>query len=74
MTLADAEAGNGFCVIDRHGDLAERVLARLPRHGRDDVILFDPVDTTTKADAPRQADLGFYRDLGIAQPDDLTST
>jgi hypothetical protein len=44
MALADSDAGNGFCLIDPHGDLAERVLARLPRHRREDVILFDPID------------------------------
>ena len=30
MALQDLECGNGFALIDPHGDLADRIAARLP--------------------------------------------
>lgn len=41
----DIENGNGFCVIDPHGDLIESVLAYIPEERFSDVILIDPSDT-----------------------------
>jgi anion-transporting ArsA/GET3 family ATPase len=32
MALQDLEHGNGFALIDPHGDLAERVAAHIPSH------------------------------------------
>lgn len=44
LVLQDIEAGHGVCVIDPHGDLIEDVLARVPAHRAQDVVLFDPSD------------------------------
>ena len=30
MAMQDIEAGNGFAVLDPHGDLIEDILARIP--------------------------------------------
>ncbi len=45
MVLDDLEAGRGLVVVDPKRDLVETILARLPEHRRDDVIVLDPVDT-----------------------------
>lgn len=42
MILDDARAGRGAAVIDPKGDLISDVLARLPEHLADKVVLFDP--------------------------------
>lgn len=44
MAVQDIEAGNGFAVLDPHGDLIEEILARVPVERARDVILFDPAD------------------------------
>lgn len=44
MAAQDIAAGNGFAVLDPHGDLIEDILARMPSHRAADVILFDPAD------------------------------
>ena len=44
MINQDSASGNGFCLIDPHGDLVESVLPHIPRERADDVILFDPGD------------------------------
>jgi len=44
MAIQDLEAGNGFAVLDPHGDLIEDVLARIPQDRAKDVVLFDPSD------------------------------
>jgi hypothetical protein len=46
MAIQDIEAGKGVCVIDPHGDLIEKVLGNVPESRIEDVILFDPSDTT----------------------------
>jgi hypothetical protein len=46
MILADAVAGRGVVVIDPHGDLAIRVLERLPTACLDRLVLIDPEQTT----------------------------
>ena len=38
------EDGNGVCLIDPHGDLAEAVVSRIPQKRMNDVIYFDPAD------------------------------
>src|ERR1019366_7127829 len=38
------ERGNGLCVIDPHGDIAETILEYVPRERIDDVIYFNPRD------------------------------
>lgn len=40
----DMQVGLGVCVIDPHGDLVDAVLARIPAHRVDDVIVLDPAD------------------------------
>ena len=35
--LQDANRGNGFCIIDPHGDLVEALYDNLPSHRKDDV-------------------------------------
>ncbi len=44
MVKQDLKGGEGVCLIDPHGDLAESVLAHIPRKRADDVIVFDPGD------------------------------
>ncbi|MEE2038940.1 type IV secretion system DNA-binding domain-containing protein [Nocardiopsis sp. CT-R113] len=50
LVLQDAEAGRAGLVIDPRGDLVTDILARLPEHAVDKVVLFDPDD---KAAPPR---------------------
>lgn len=45
MVLEDIEAGSGVCVIDPHGDLFTEILAKIPEHRAEDVVLLDPTDT-----------------------------
>jgi len=40
----DIAAGRGVCLIDPHVDLAQTVLASIPTHRTNDVIVFDPSD------------------------------
>lgn len=44
MALQDITEGKGVCVIDPLGDLAESILAKVPRARAEDVIYFDPSD------------------------------
>ena len=44
--LQDLEYGNGFALIDPHGDLVERVANRIPPHRLLDVIYLDAADPT----------------------------
>lgn len=44
MALQDVAAGNGFAVLDPHGDLIDDLLSRIPVERAHDVILFDPAD------------------------------
>jgi hypothetical protein len=46
MALQDLERGNGFALIDPHGDLVARVAARIPASHRDKVIYLDATDPT----------------------------
>ena len=45
MIKQDIEAGRGVCLIDPHGDLAERVLSLIPASRAEEVIYFNPGDT-----------------------------
>ena len=45
MAHQDIQNGKGACIIDPHGDLVDDMLATVPEHRLDDVILFDPSDT-----------------------------
>lgn len=44
MALQDLERGNGFALIDPHGDLVERIAARVPQARKADVIYLDAAD------------------------------
>ena len=44
QVVADIRAGRGVCLIDPHGDLADQVIACVPAHRTNDVIVFDPND------------------------------
>jgi len=44
MALQDLALGNGFALIDPHGDLVERVAAQIPQSRKHDVIYFDTPD------------------------------
>jgi hypothetical protein len=46
MARQDIANGEGVCIIDPHGDLVDDVLAGIPKDRVDDVIIFDPADTT----------------------------
>jgi len=43
--LEDIRLGNGFCVIDPHGDLVEFVMKHFPKEKIDDLIYFDLSNT-----------------------------
>ena len=45
MIKQDIEAGRGVCLIDPHGDLAERVLSLIPASRAEEVVYFNPGDT-----------------------------
>jgi hypothetical protein len=44
LLAADIRAGRGVALIDPHGDLADAVLASVPRHRTNDVVVFDAGD------------------------------
>ncbi|MEK7212227.1 MAG: DUF87 domain-containing protein, partial [Patescibacteria group bacterium] len=44
LVIQDIQAGRGVAVIDPHGDLADSILAHIPRERMDDLIYFDPAD------------------------------
>jgi hypothetical protein len=44
MALDDIYKGRGVAVVDPHGDLIKRVLARIPSHRINDVVYFNPAD------------------------------
>ena len=45
LILQDIAAGRGVALLDPHGDLVERVLAKIPGERQGDVIYFDVPDT-----------------------------
>src|SRR5437667_7662846 len=46
MIAQDVRDGQGLALLDPHGDLAERVLARVPAERRDDLIYFNVPDVS----------------------------
>jgi len=44
LARQDLWGGEGFCVIDPHGDLVEDVLGFTPKERAKDMIIFDPAD------------------------------
>lgn len=72
LILADASAGRGVVVIEPRGDLVADVLARLPKHRHNDIVVIDPSDSDQVGinplagpieDAERRADelAGLFR-------------
>lgn len=46
VAYQDILAGNGCCIMDPHGDLADALIGCIPPERVDDVIYFDPSDTS----------------------------
>lgn len=46
LTLSDIYYDQGFAVIDPHGDYAQHVLSFIPQSRLDDVVYFNPADTS----------------------------
>jgi len=46
MAIQDLDAGQGFALMDPHGDLVERVVDRVPESGRSDVIYWNVPDAS----------------------------
>lgn len=44
MIIEDIRSGAGLCVVDPHGDLAEKVIEFVPSERINDVIYFNPAD------------------------------
>jgi hypothetical protein len=44
MAISDIERGNGICVIDPHGDIAEDILKHIPDGRTHDLIYFNATD------------------------------
>jgi hypothetical protein len=45
MAISDIQRGNGICLIDPHGDIAETILNYVPQERIQDVIYVNPKDT-----------------------------
>lgn len=45
MVRSDMHRNNGIAVVDPHGDLIEDVMAHIPSHRTNDVVIFDVSDT-----------------------------
>jgi hypothetical protein len=72
MIVQDIRAGKGVAVIDPHGDLAEKVLMKIPRERAEDVVYFDPGDTERPMafnmldySSPEQKDFVVQETVGI---------
>lgn len=46
LAYQDMMSGRGFALVDPHGDLAESLLAKVPRERSEDIVYFDPGDMT----------------------------
>jgi len=44
MLIEHLEKGDGLALLDPHGDLAEEILAHIPRHRSNDLVYFNPAD------------------------------
>lgn len=72
MIVQDILNGEGVAVIDPHGELAECVLANIPKKRVDDVVLFEPFDTERPCglnmleyDTPEQKDFAVQEMIAI---------
>jgi type IV secretory pathway TraG/TraD family ATPase VirD4 len=46
MALQDIRNGSGVCFVDPHGEAIDWLLSRIPEERLEDVVLFDPSDTS----------------------------
>ncbi len=46
MIVQDIHKGDGVCLVDPHGDLVNNILPFIPKERAEDVILFEPGETT----------------------------
>jgi len=46
MAIDDVEKGRGIAIIDPHGDLCDIILNYIPKHRINDVVYFNPADTS----------------------------
>jgi len=46
MAIQDIKSGKGVCVIDPHGDLIDEIVKYIPPERAEDVIYFDPSETS----------------------------
>lgn len=46
MAISDIQRGNGICLIDPHGDIAEKILDYVPKERINDVIYFNAANET----------------------------
>lgn len=61
MLVQDLAAGEGFAVLDPHGDLVDRLIDRVPESRRDDVIYLDVPNPTQPWGFNPLADVPFER-------------
>ena len=74
MAIQDIKNGHGVCVIDPHGDLVEDILQRIPKERVNEVIVFDPSDTSRplglnmlEAKTPQEVDFAVQEMIAIWQ-------
>lgn len=67
LAVQDMAAGRGVVVIEPKGDLIADVLARVPDHRRDDVVLVDPTDADAVVGLNPLAALGRSPELAADQ-------
>jgi len=72
MINQDIANGEGVAVIDPHGETVEHVLANIPKHRIDDVVLFEPFDqerpmglNMLEYDTPEQKDFAVQEMISI---------
>ncbi|MDH4330732.1 MAG: type IV secretion system DNA-binding domain-containing protein, partial [Candidatus Moranbacteria bacterium] len=46
IVIQDIRNGKGVCYVDPHGDTAEKLLKAIPRERINDVVYFNPADTS----------------------------
>jgi DNA helicase HerA-like ATPase len=46
MAIQDLEHGNGFALIDPHGELSDRIASHIPKSRQSDVVYLDASDPT----------------------------
>ncbi|HVX51899.1 MAG TPA: DUF87 domain-containing protein [Chitinophagaceae bacterium] len=45
MAISDIQKGKGCCILDPHGDIAEKILDYVPKESLEDVVYFNVTDT-----------------------------